>query len=268
MNCTFRRLIAAGIASFALLFSGCSDSAAPGFVGPPDLPFANSLRVDLSLFTEDESPSEPGSHYYAARDVILAAAASTTASLPLPASLYAAAHQATPVEQADGFHWIYAVSQAGSAHNVNLRAQVRGVTDAVWEMAVSSSSSTPPLNSFKLITGVAMLHNQSGSWRVFDVRNPAAPLPLVDVSWNDNGDDTWRVVITNVDATSPELGDWLDFERSFELRQAKYFDKSANTVTEVSWRVDSNTGFIFAPGYNGGMRSCWNSVLVNITCPL
>jgi hypothetical protein len=268
LNRTRYHLFAAAAAASALFLSACSDSSAPGFEGPPELPFGNSMRVDLAFFTEDEAPIEPGIHYDAARATVLAAATATTTPLALPASLYAGAAQAAPVEQADGFHWIYTVSQAGSAHNVNLRAQVRGVTDAVWDMSVSSGSSTPPLNSFKLVTGVAMLHNESGTWRIFDVQNPATPSPLIDINWNDFGDDTWRVVFTNVDPASPHFGDWLDYERTFELRQAKYFDKSSNSTTILGWRLDSSTGYIIAPGYNGGAKSCWNSLLVNVSCPL
>jgi hypothetical protein len=46
-----------------------------------------------------------------------------------------------------------------------------------------------------------------------------------------------------------------------------YFDKSENSTLEISWDAATNAGYIIAPNYNNGQKSCWDNQLNDTTCP-
>jgi hypothetical protein len=252
-------------AASLLYLTGCESTTDPVFAGQPPLPGIESMFADLSLFLDSQGAGV-GTHFTTASDRVAAGHAVTTTSMPLPVVLFAGAQGRQSVSQSDGYHWIYSVAEGAVIADVNLKARATGTRTAVWDMRVSSGSTTPALNSFVLLTGTTSLVETIGTWRLFDASSPTPPKPLLNITWSKEGNSTYRVTYVNIEEGSSALGDYLDFERTGEFRRVSYFDMSAGITSVIDWNFVTETGSITAPNYNNGARSCWNAAFINAPC--
>ena len=256
------RLSAAALFTI-LLATACSESTGPTFTGPPPLPQEGSLDADIEFWLDYEGTGH-GSNFAAALATIEAAHAATTIHSPFSKPIILGAQDLTPESQSDGYHWIYTVTDPAIIADVNVKGRVSSNINASWEARVSSASTNPPLTNFALLTGTAALNGLSGSWRVNSASNPATPTGLLDVAWEHDDAETWRVVFINIIAGSSTLGDYLEFQSSVDLRRVLYYDKSANIIVSVDWNTVNNAGSIISPLINGGARNCWNAAFQNV----
>ncbi len=268
-----KALFRAQLILLAFAASACTDSSAPQLDGPPPLPLLKSMQADVAFFNP-EHPGAQSTNYTAARALMLAQTAATIASMPFSTAMFDGADAVQPDQQSDGFHWTYPVVDAANVLDADLKGRARGVTDIVWEMRVTSGSTTPALTDFLVFSGTSNLifRNQEwtteeGQWKVFDHTAPSTQTALLDVFWFLTGADSWRLVFINTKTGSPNLGDQFEFQSTIDLRRVEYLDQSAGPPRSViEWNTTTNAGSIASATFNGGAKACWNAQFLNAAC--
>ena len=263
-RCTLTKVIFGATAALLITAGACRETGAPQFAGPPPLPLLESMVPELSLFSTTHAGS--GTHYDGAATAVAAAVASTTSMMPLSTALYDGADETDPERQSDGYHWTYLVSQGGLTYDADLKGRARGIVDAVWEMRVTSTSAVPPLSDFLLFSGRSQLDTAKGEWKVFKSSTPTTPTAILDLFWFKEGTNSWRVVFKNIETGAADVDDYLEFQSATDLRRVIYYDKSLDVQSIIEWNTSTNAGYIDSPGYNGGVKACWNSTFQNTTC--
>jgi len=255
----------------ALATAGCGDDPATPD-GPPVLPPVDSLQADLSLFegaaaadAEAAASSAVGSHFLSAVVAVGIARIATVAVMALPVATFAAATSVEPVLEDDAYHWRYSVEQDGSSLVADLAGYGDGA-ESVWERRITTNATSPPLDEFLWYEGRALLTGQGGEWHIYDATQPSSSAEVLAIDWAHPAADTWTLSFTNVDAESEAVGDVLEYEVDGTLRIMRFLDASQQVESVVEWNVETGTGSIEAPGYNGGVKSCWDAAQDNTPC--
>ncbi len=267
MRCS-RQIIALTMAS-ALTLAACNDGSGPNESVPPALPSVASMDADLGLFTTEGSALQavsptPGSNFVAAALSVTVARLWTGAVLAVPVATWAAATSATPVFHDGAFHWEYSVTENGQTVGAHLTGRGDG-DESVWEMRVTSTALG--LDDYLWYTGRALLSGESGEWHIFDAANPDTRSEVLAIDWTHSPANAWTLQFTNMKTGAVEAGDRLRYESNGEQRLVSFTDASAQTTAEITWNATTRSGSIHAPGFNGGLKSCWDSALQNVACP-
>ncbi len=249
-----------------------SDSTSPADHGePPSLPPATSMQADLSLFdaagAQDVvgSPAVVGSNFLAAAVSVSLARAATIVVMAVPVATFAAAASNTPVYENGAFHWTYNVSENGQQFQADLSGSAQA-SQSLWEMRISSTATTPPLSDFLWYSGTASLDGTAGAWHIYDGTQPSSGTALLGITWTHVSATDWSVEFTNVNPSAVQVGDKLTYGSSGDLRTVQFLDASASAQTTVEWNDVSHTGSILSPGFNGGVRGCWDATFQDVAC--
>ena len=248
----------------------CGDDPAEPIGEPPELPPLASMQVEASLFDDvhtvqgSTAPFQE-SHFLTATVAVTLARAVTIVVMAVPVATFAAAASNTPVFENDAFHWRYSVQANGQTFEADLSGRGEG-TESIWEMRITSSATSPPLDDFLWYSGRAALSGQAGEWHVFSAQQPSPGTEVLDIDWAHPSEDHWILTFTNVNPNAAETGDRLEYEVDGDVRVVRHLDSSAGAVTEISWNSATRAGYIQAPGYNGGERGCWDDAFANVAC--
>ena len=49
-------------------------------------------------------------------------------------------------------------------------------------------------------------------------------------------------------------------------RSVSYFDASTGQAVEIGWDAITKAGWLIAPGFNGGLKACWDATLNDVAC--
>lgn len=269
---TRRRPPVAAVALLALIpVLGCGDDPAGSPGEPPPLPPAGSMRADMSLFDQATDQTAPrripvGLHFLTAAAVVTVARVATVAVMAVPVATFAAASSNDPVFEDGAFHWRYAVQQGGQSFLADLSGRGDG-TESVWEMRISATATDPPLEDFLWYSGRASLTGEAGEWHVFDALDPMSGTEVLAIQWTHPDGDRWTLDFTNVEPGGAHLGDRLGYAVDGDVRTVRFLDASEDAETEIRWSAATGAGYIESPGYNGGVRSCWDATLQDSACP-
>jgi hypothetical protein len=249
----------------------CNNSSESSPGDAPQLPSANSMRADFSLFelapvSNAAAATIGGANFLAAAFSVSVANAVTTLVMAVPVATFAAAASQDPVFEDGAFHWRYSTVVNGQTFAADLSGQGSG-SNSLWEMRISASGTNPPLNGFLYYSGSAALNGESGTWHVFDAAQPTANRELLRIDWTHTSATNWRVAFNNVTQGSLDNGDRLTYDVSGDARSVTFLDASASTTTMVEWNAATHTGSIRAPGFNNGVKACWDAQLQNADCP-
>jgi len=248
----------------------CGDDPAEPAGDPPELPPLASMQVEASMFDDVQaSQTSPASfqesHFLTAAVAVTLARAATIVVMAVPVATFAAAAANTPVFENDAFHWRYSVQENGQTFEADLSGRGEG-TESIWEMRISSSATSPPLDGFLWYSGRAGLSGQAGEWHVFSAQQPSSGTEILDIDWAHPSENHWILTFTNVNPNAADTGDQLEYEVDENVRTVRHFDSSASAETEISWNSATRAGYIQAPVYNGGERGCWDDAFANVAC--
>jgi len=257
----------------AMAVAACNaDSTGPvGAGSPPELPPLTSMAVDFSFFGAGGAGSAAlgpdatmvGPNFTTASLSVLVAQVVAVAVLAVPTATFAAALQAGATYDDGVWHWRTEATTQGGTWSAHLSGTIQGA-DALWEMRVTSpSSATPPLQDFLWYSGVSKLDGSSGVWRMYD---PASGAEALRIDWTHASAEAHALTINVTDSGAVEAGNYLMYEVDGDLRTIRYFDASEGTTIEVGWNATTGEGYIIAPSYNGGDKSCWDSAQNNVAC--
>ncbi|HEX9564767.1 MAG TPA: hypothetical protein VF981_12375 [Gemmatimonadaceae bacterium] len=252
--------------------AACSDSSGPEDPGnPPTLPSVASMQADLTFFETQaaiisEQVTNPGTHFVAGALGVTVARFWTGVTMAVPVATWAAAASDSPEFQDGAWHWDYSVSENGQTFAANLTGAVEG-SESVWEMRITASALNPPLDDYLWYTGRATLTGAEGEWHIFNASLPSTRTEVLAIDWTHPSASAWTLSFTNVLTGSAEFGDELSYEVNGDLRTVRFTDASAQTTAEVGWNHSTNAGYVLAPGYNSGLKSCWDTAFQNVACP-
>lgn len=245
--------------------SACADATGIEQGEPPELPPVESLTFDMAFFDGGGAPqamarqAQPGLNWAAAALGVAAANLSVVVHLAVPVATWHAARLETPVLEDGRWHWRFDVAQGGQTYGGDLAGYGDG-SDVVFEMRVSSS--VLQLDDFLWYTGRAAIGGTGGEWVFHDPDDGGAVAGRID--WTHPDDDVWTLAFTAV--TGDHAGDALVYAVDGSSRTVTFTDASEAETAEVGWDEETREGYVIAPGYNGGVKSCWDGTLANAPC--
>jgi hypothetical protein len=255
------------LALVPVLLSACKDSAEPDAGTPPDLPPVASMQMDLSFFSQPGgSPvvqsSMVGMNWTAAALRVGVANLAVSLVLAVPVATWAAAGSQTPTVEDGKWQWRFSAQEGGVTYGSHVTGWLDG-SESVWEMRITNSALG--LDEFLWYDGRAALAGTSGYWSFHD---PAAGsgTEAGRIDWTHASGSEWQVAFTNTNGASPDLGDTLTYDASGTARSVTFVDVSTGQTTQVSWDSVTKAGWLIAPGYNNGLKACWDSALNDTSC--
>lgn len=291
LNRLYKLAAAAAMTALVALAAGCggntlTDPGAGGLASDaPALPsVAKTMQVNLDFFgiaeptldTQSLETGKPGaeleqyaaggnrSNFINAYVRAVYATLITYDALEEPIAAFAFAIHSVPQKQQDGsWLWTYIFVDESIEYSVFLYGTPMPGERVSWRLEVSSNDPALPLDHFTWFEGETGQGN--GYWQFYEPVDETSGRQLARVDFLD-GRVEHRLTITVNGAGHEDEGDVLDFHETEFTGAIAYTDASAGETSTVLWRADG-TGFIEAPDYNGGMKSCWDEHQRDTDCP-
>ncbi len=271
-----KKLLSVGLVCSILWLVACEKNPTDSKSPKPDLPPQSSMVVDLNVFNNAAGLSKAGAeqtnaglNFIAARLTVGAINLAVFTHMSVPVVTFAAAISQQPALKDDGkWHWVYSVTDnAGRQFQADLAGWIdESAQVSRWEMRISTTGLGAPLNKFLWYTGQASLNNGSGQWDIYDSGQPSNSVKVVHIDWDRPSATNATLKFTVVKPQVPENGDMLTYKAENSSRSVTYFDQSANSTLQIFWDEVTHAGYIIAPNYNNGQKSCWDSQLNDTTC--
>jgi len=224
------------------------------------------MAVDFSLFSSGGGGSEgtAGLHFANAAIRVFAAQVVTVVHLAVPSVVFGAAANSTPSFEDGQWHWRYTASHLNQLWTAHLSGSVSG-SDVNWGMRITAPQYSPPLEDFLWFGGTSRVDGTSGTWRFYDPES-ASSSEVVRVDWTHISAVDHSATITVTGGTGDNVGDVLAARREGASHTLNWTDASEAQTVEIGWDHATGTGYIVAPGYNGGLKACWNANQEDVAC--
>ncbi|HEX9896872.1 MAG TPA: hypothetical protein VGA85_04325 [Dehalococcoidales bacterium] len=273
---------------------GCTGTAnKPDTSKPPQIPPESSFVMDFSDFTSSTGASHSGDTAQLASFIIPGAIPRSDTNnalgdrsnfgyatvnvgfwnivvfvgLAVPVASFIESFNHTPVQQEDSsWVWTYDVPVAGDVYTAELHGKYikNGVR---WEMYISKQGE---YSDFLWYYGESDLSVTEGYWILKN--NPSDPTDLIRIDWHRNlVNKTGDIKYTNIVPGGPENGGFISYEttvsKSYDCSY-EIFNKGKNEKTYIEWNSLTLEGRVKnALHFGDDDWRCWNSQLVNTTCP-
>lgn len=275
-----------------MLIMGCGEdtgdnSDATDISQAPALPPIESMTVDLSLFNDGEAimPEIPvgvdpaqmgpgaiapasGQNFINAAERAGIISATAAAALAFPAGLFGLAHNAEPVEQADG-SWIWSFSMEDDMFALD--AKLTGIPEGNkthWSMNITVDNEILPIKDFEWYTGISTESNTLGSWQIYDMFTPDEFNLIAKLDWSVimiKG--SAELAVENIDTRSDHLGDALLYSVTPVTASMVYTDASEEEPEwNIVWDIATGAGSLTVPNYNSGEEACWDAQRQDVQC--
>ena len=266
------------LALFVPALTGCGkEPTAPIKVASnaPALPPTASMKFDFAFFNQKGAaqtyaahPNGVSSTAVASNAVVRVVYINLTVAdvFTPPIQALQAALSKDPVLGDDGwFMWTYVFNNAGHDVTLHLRGRVDGAV-VTWRMQVTDPQASPPMQDFLWFTGETRLQNDRGFWTFNDRRN-GATVAVARIDWNNVSERDRSLTFRNVDNSSPDLDDSLEYRVADARVTVTFHDASAQQNADITWNESTGEGSLMVPDYNGGERACWDNAQQNRVCP-
>lgn len=270
------KTIAAAVMLALLNLTACKDNPGePEDAQPPQLPPLSSMQIDLSLFTggtpnpgKAAEIQSPGPNFNNAALRLVVINATVTLAMAVPVATFGAAISQEPQLRDDGkYHWVFTVTENGNTYQADLAGSLDLANgESVWEMRVTVPNSVLALDGFLWYTGRAKLDNSAGEWHVFDPQQPDAGVEVLQIDWTRPSEDEASLVFTIVKPDIEQNGDTLTYSAVDTDRDVVLFDQSSGNSIEIHWDAVAGEGYLIAPNYRNGEKSCWDAQQNDVTC--
>lgn len=250
-----------------ILFSCAEEDAAFSIDTQPELPPSSSMAPDFSAFNEDNGRLANVNNWaYAASNVgIYSAILYTNLAVPVTAFQLAINQEPTFNFETGLWIWSYDVSLATGNYNVELTANVSGIT-VDWIGYISLSES---FDRFIWFEGESNLAADSGSWILYE--GPESVSKWISVEWNRNIDNGTATSFFTIE----KEGTFQNSSITYSIDASATFDRSviivdtnnSNTIN-TDWNSISSEGRVKSElWFNDSLFHCWDENLMDIDCP-
>jgi len=254
------------IAAIALMMAitACDDSNESN-TAPPEVPPAASLDINLEgLEDGSANKAKPGTNFNTAVISSVTIKAILQSSVAIPRALLEAAQNQVPDQISENeWEWSYAASANGNSFEVRLTAEVTSET-VNWNFFVSADANGVTIQDALLFTGTSNLDGSEGEWNTFNfVTNEL----LSTVSWQVSDEDTNIVLQVFQNGSSDPTG-VIEYTFDGTVKTVVFTNNSTGEEITISWNIETGEGFIIAPNFNNGEKSCWGQPgFENVPCP-
>ncbi|PAU93059.1 hypothetical protein CK503_14160 [Aliifodinibius salipaludis] len=260
------------ILSIGLIFmTSCNDStsniAEQDTV--PEVPPANSMAMDLSIF--DSSGSNSGTtdnqeNYQEAAQTISDIQAMMNRNINPSLDLLKQA-DTTEAEQLNSTKWEWKFTndeQEGRLiYEVRLVAERESNDEVKWDIFLSSSVLQ---NEKHFISGTSNKEVTEGVWTYHGFGRAGQPSQeLAELDWQMTQNQDIEVEFTIV-ADNSFSGSKVNYNTEGSTRVIKLNNVNSEGVVTIEFNKDTNAGYIKSPDYNNGEKACWDSDFNNIDC--
>jgi hypothetical protein len=258
------------IAVLALALWGCSDSPnEPAKARAPELPPAESMRLDLSAFSPEDVGPAPKSqfkfNFWNAQIRVAILNVAVAMVVAPPAAAIDAATHSIPSLQPDGA-WIWTYTYVNGEEEVVLRLRAIREDEAVlWQMFVTALGEDPPIDRVLWFEGRTR-GQDNGEWTLHDFTKPGDPAVL-HIDWEVDADNDRFLTFEIINPGQPEYGDRLMFSDVGTLASILLEDASSGDEWDIRWDQSTGTGSLKVPDYNNGERACWDEHQDDVACP-
>jgi hypothetical protein len=213
------------------------------------------LGAEASLFSQN---------FGAAAIRVLAAQVATVVVLAVPVATFAAAANNTPTyEDDDRWHWRFVAGHGGHTYTAHLSGAVQGEV-VNWDMRITSPTHQPPLDEFVWYAGQGRVDRTSGTWTFYDPASPTSAVAVLRIDWTHASATEHGWEATALSGTA--VGDVFTASVDGDDHLVTYHDVSESAFMEIYWNGSDGSGYLIAPHYNGGEKSCWDANQQDLAC--
>jgi len=262
--------------STSLLVFSCQDSTNSLNEQPPQLPPAESMDMNFSVFDKDTDAGSSGdanltaenesyTHFLNATFRAMIVRGVVNSSLAIPKTLLNAAENIEPELSDDGeWTWSYSKDANGNNFEAELIATTDGNGQVIWQMYVTSSALD--IDNELLFEGEVLTDGSSGNWTYFALLGDEAGSEISSVIWTVENEDQVDLRLEVLTDRNGNLGDYIEYSFDSPVKLATYYNAGDNQTTEIEWNSETFEGYLVAPNYNNGEQACWNNDFQNVEC--
>lgn len=254
---------------FLLLFTTCSDDNPVSVKEkPPQLPPVASMEMDFSAFNSSTASNaniaaDALNNYKEAAARIFILKILVDAHLQFPRLMLEMINRTDAVNENGEWIWTYSFSHNGFDIEFKLVAAREG-EKVNWAMYVSGSIFGAEGNLF--FEGTTNQDATKGKWIYYSFFPFENSGPLSKVEWAVSSKDNVSLKFTLLIGKEGRGGSTIDYHFDGTVKRAIFYNSLKDMTTEIAWNVNTKAGYIIAPDYNNGVKSCWNSSLQNVSC--
>ncbi|MBN2731685.1 MAG: hypothetical protein JXR26_04560 [Balneolaceae bacterium] len=258
-----------GLLSLIFLVVSCSDNLSSSTETPPELPPAQSMQTNFSLFDQQQTSSQPqtraSENFNRAFGTALIMKAVVDFNLAIPRALLAAASNAgAELNESEEWEWNYSKQAGDQTFGVRLVASGDGDTSVNWNFYVTNSELG--LSDQLFFSGTTSADGREGTWVYYDLQTPDNQEAVSEISWSVTGDEEVALRLDVVSDRNENEGDYLEYTFDNSVKSAVYYNADENEITKIEWNVETKVGYIISPDYNNGQKACWDTDLQDVTC--
>ncbi|MEZ4655734.1 MAG: hypothetical protein R3E12_19655 [Candidatus Eisenbacteria bacterium] len=183
-----------------------------------------------------------------------------------PLHAFELALHSLPVAEEDGsFLWSYVWNDGDREVRIDLTGRPAG-SNVEWQVRVTDSAATPPLDHALWFRGESNASNRSGYWVFFDLEGLRTQAEVARIDWRVTNDRDAELAITNRNAQDEGVGDTLTYRVDGNEASVVYDDVSEDAILRIVWDTISGAGSMIAPDYHEGERACWDDRQQDVEC--
>ena len=255
-----------------LWITSCRDNPASFEDQPPSLPPASSMEMNFSLFDQETTPAKSSGNSVAQdssnfnqalfRATIMRLVVEL--NLAVPRALFEAARNtAAELNEKQEWIWSYSHSAGDQNYEVRLVAAPQGEDRLHWSFYVTSTGLG--LDNRLFFEGLTNREGTEGTWTYYDLQG-SQQQPVSEISWSVPAPDNVQLRLEILTDRNGHQGDYIEYQFDGVVKHVIYYNSGEDQTTEIQWNTDTHEGYIIAPDYNNGMKSCWNASLENTLC--
>jgi len=264
MNFARKYSLLIAVFAFTLTIAACDDSDDSSSV-PPEVPPASSLDINFEgLEDGSANKAKPGTNFNTAVISSVTIKAILQSSVAIPRALLDAAQNQAPDQISENeWEWSYSAGANGNSFEVRLTAEV--TPELVnWNFFVSADANGVTIQDALLFSGTSNLDGSEGEWNTFNfITNDL----LSTVSWQVSELDT-SIVLEAFEGGSTDPIGVIEYTFDGTVKTIVFTNNSTGEEITISWNIETGEGFIIAPNFNNGEKSCWGQPgFENVPCP-
>jgi len=264
MNFARKYSLLIAVFAFTLTIAACDDSDDSSSV-PPEVPPASSLDINFQgLEDGSANKAKPGTNFNTAVISSVTIKAILQSSVAIPRALLDAAQNQAPDQISENeWEWSYSAGANGNSFEVRLTAEV--TPELVnWNFFVSADANGVTIQDALLFSGTSNLDGSEGEWNTFNfITNDL----LSTVSWQVSELDT-SIVLEAFEGGSTDPIGVIEYTFDGTVKTIVFTNNSTGEEITISWNIETGEGFIIAPNFNNGEKSCWGQPgFENVPCP-